>query len=108
MKIALIAVVDEKNGIGNKNKLLCHLPADLKRFKELTTGHSIIMGRKTFESLPNGPLPNRINIILTQNNCYKANGCFIVNSVNQALEMVKEYCEGKKDFYQIVGYSKRV
>jgi dihydrofolate reductase len=90
MKIALIAVVDENNGIGKDNHLLCHLPADLKRFKELTTGHSIIMGRKTFESLRNGPLPNRKNIVITKNPDYKANGCYIVHSVDQALEICKE------------------
>ncbi len=89
MKIALIVVVDENNGIGKNNKLLCHLPADLKHFKELTTGHSIIMGRKTFESLPNGPLPNRKNIVLTQNTDYKANGCYIAHSVIQALDFSK-------------------
>ncbi len=89
MEIALIVVVDEKNGIGKNNKLLCHLPADLKRFKELTTEHSIIMGRKTFESLPNGPLPNRRNIVLTKNIHFTANGCEVVHSVEQTLDLIK-------------------
>jgi dihydrofolate reductase len=87
MKIALIAAIDENNGIGKDNKLLCHLSSDLKRFKELTTGHCIVMGRKTFESLPNGPLPNRKNIVITQNSNYIANGAYIANSVNEAIKL---------------------
>ncbi len=64
-RIAIIAAMADDRAIGFQNKLPWHLPADLKKFKELTTGHAIIMGRKTFESLPNGPLPNRKNIVLT-------------------------------------------
>ena len=64
--ITLIAAVSKNNGIGLNNKLLWYNKDDLKRFKELTIGHSIIMGRKTFESLPNGALPNRKNIVLTR------------------------------------------
>lgn len=87
MKIALIAVIDQNNGIGKDNKLLCHLPADLKRFKTLTTGNSIIMGRKTFESLPNGSLPNRRNIVITYNPDYFAKDCNIAHSVEKAIEL---------------------
>jgi dihydrofolate reductase len=89
MKIALIAVLDKANGIGKDNKLLCHLPADLKRFKLLTTGHTIVMGRKTFESLPNGPLPNRKNIILTRDMNYKAQACNIIHSFEEVIEECK-------------------
>ena len=64
--ISIIAAIAENNAIGLKGKLLYWLPADLKRFKALTTGHTIIMGRKTFESLPKGALPNRRNIVLTR------------------------------------------
>lgn len=64
-KISIIAAVAENYAIGKSNKLLCHLPADLKFFKELTTGHCVVMGKRTFESLPNGALPNRKNIVLT-------------------------------------------
>lgn len=64
--LSLIAAVAENNAIGNENRLLYWLPNDLKRFKQLTTGHTIIMGRKTFESLPKGALPNRRNIVLTR------------------------------------------
>ena len=86
MKIALIAVLDEQNGIGKNNKLLCHLPADLKRFKQLTTGHVVVMGRKTFESLPNGPLPNRTNVVLTKNHDYAANGCISMHSTEEIMK----------------------
>ena len=64
--ITIIAAISKNNAIGLKGKLLYWLPADLKRFKELTTGHTIIMGRKTFESLPKGALPNRRNIVLSR------------------------------------------
>nr|AYM48156.1 dihydrofolate reductase [uncultured Bacteroides sp.] len=66
-KISIIAAVDRRMGIGYQNKLLFWLPNDLKRFKALTTGNTIIMGRKTFESLPKGALPNRRNIVLSTN-----------------------------------------
>ncbi|WP_071145586.1 dihydrofolate reductase [Bacteroides ihuae] len=66
-KIAIIVAVDSKLAIGFQNKLLFWLPNDLKRFKALTTGNTIIMGRKTFESLPNGALPNRRNIVISTN-----------------------------------------
>lgn len=66
MNISIIVAIAENNGIGFENRLLYWLPNDLKRFKALTTGHTIIMGRKTFESLPKGALPNRRNIVLTR------------------------------------------
>ena len=66
MTINIIAAIAQDNAIGNDNKLLYWLPNDLKRFKALTTGHTIIMGRKTFESLPKGALPNRRNIVLSR------------------------------------------
>ena len=64
--LSIIVAIAKNNAIGKDNKLLWHLPEDLKRFKELTTGHTIIMGRKTFESL-GGILPNRMHIILSRN-----------------------------------------
>ena len=64
--ISIIAAVAKNRAIGYKNKLLYWLPNDLKRFKKLTTGHTIIMGRKTFESLPKGALPNRRNVVLSR------------------------------------------
>ena len=65
--VSIIAAVDRNLGIGFQNKLLFWLPNDLKRFKALTTGNTIIMGRKTFESLPKGALPNRRNVVLSSN-----------------------------------------
>ena len=66
-RISIIAAVDSRMAIGFQNKLLFRLPNDLKRFKALTTGNTIIMGRKTFESLPKGALPNRRNVVLSSN-----------------------------------------
>ena len=70
--LSIIVAKAKNNIIGKDNKLICKLPADLKRFKELTTGHTIIMGRKTFESLGR-VLPNRKHIVFTQNLDYKVN-----------------------------------
>lgn len=64
--ISAIVAVDNNWGIGYKGELLEHIPADLKRFKELTTGHVVVMGRKTWDSLPKKPLPNRINYVITK------------------------------------------
>ena len=66
MKISLIVAVAEDRAIGDKGNLLWHLSSDLKRFKAITTGHTIIMGRKTYDSLPNGALPNRRNIVISR------------------------------------------
>lgn len=105
MDIALIVAMDDKSGIGKDNKLLCYLPADLKRFKLLTSGHSIIMGRKTFESLPKGALPNRRNIVLTRDNYFHAPNCIVVHSVNEALEDCnkeeKVYIIGGEQIYKL-------
>ena len=63
--ISIVAAISDNNAIGKNLGLLWHMPADMKRFKDLTTGHAVIMGRKTFESLPKGGLPNRKNVVLT-------------------------------------------
>lgn len=81
-----IVASDIALGIGYNGELLCHLPDDLKRFKEITMGHSIIMGRKTFESLPNGALPGRENIVITRNRDYHADGVKVVHSLNEAID----------------------
>lgn len=84
-RVAIIVAVDEQNGIGRKGELLCHLTADLKHFKEITTGHAIIMGRKTYESLPKGALPNRRNIVLTSDKeTENYPGCIVVRSLEEA------------------------
>ncbi|WP_298140466.1 dihydrofolate reductase [Flavobacterium sp.] len=84
--IILIAAVAENNALGKDNQLVWHLPNDFKRFKTLTSGHYIIMGRKTFESFPK-PLPNRTHIIITRQKNYKHEGCFIASSLEKAIEM---------------------
>ena len=88
-KVTIIAAVAENNAIGKDNDLLWHLPDDFKRFKQLTTGHKIIMGRKTFESFPK-PLPNRHHIIITRDKSYRVEhpNCTIVHSLSDALELV--------------------
>ena len=83
-KIALIAAIAENNAIGYENKLIYWLPNDLKRFKELTTGHTIIMGSNTFRSLPKGALPNRRNIVLSRKESHFP-GAEHFTSLNEAL-----------------------
>ncbi len=79
----LIAAADNNWAIGKEGKLLCHLPGDLKYFKEKTTGKTVVMGRKTLESLPGGkPLPNRTNIILSQDRSFAAEGCIVCHSID--------------------------
>ena len=82
--ITLIAAAGQNNELGKDNDLVWHLPDDFKRFKKLTTGHHIIMGRKTFESFPK-PLPNRTHIIITRNKDYQTEGAFVVHSLDAAL-----------------------
>lgn len=97
--ITLIAATGQKNELGKNNDLLWHLPDDFKHFKTLTSGHYIIMGRKTFESFPK-PLPNRTHIIITRNTNYSVpEGCFVVNSLNQAVEI----CPKNETIYVIGG-----
>lgn len=88
--IALIAALDEENAIGRNGGLLCHLPNDLKHFKQITSGHTVIMGRKTYESLPNGALPNRTNIVITSDNESHYPGCIVSRSLEEALDHCKD------------------
>lgn len=87
--VSIIAAIGKNRVLGKGNELLWRIPDDLKRFKELTTGHAIIMGSKTYESIGK-PLPNRTNIILTRNYNYDAPGAVIVNSMEEALEAAGE------------------
>lgn len=86
--LSIIVAASENNVIGKDKALLWHLPDDLKHFKRTTKGHHVIAGRKTFES-QGGPLPNRTNIIITRNPDYKAEGCIIVNTLEEALDAVE-------------------
>jgi len=86
--ISIIVAASENMVIGKKGWLPWYIPEDLKRFKNITTGHPIIMGRKTHQSIGR-PLPNRTNIIITRDATYKAEGCIVVNSVEQALQQAQ-------------------
>jgi dihydrofolate reductase len=90
MILQIVVIVDENNGIGKDNQLLCHMPADLKHFKKHTIGHPVIMGRKTFDSMGKA-LPGRRNIVITRQEL-ELEGCEVVGSIEQALEL----CSGEQ------------
>ncbi|MDE5981348.1 MAG: dihydrofolate reductase [Bacteroidaceae bacterium] len=96
--ISIIAAVAQNRAIGFQNKLLYWLPNDLKRFKALTTGHTIVMGRKTFESLPKGALPNRRNVVISRQNI-----SFPGAEVFPSLEAALQSCAAGEDVYIIGG-----
>ncbi len=85
MNVSIIVAVSRNLVIGKDNQLIWKLSADLKRFKDLTTGHTIIMGRKTFDSIGK-PLPNRTSIVITRQKDYQIEGCIVVNSLEEAFE----------------------
>lgn len=85
--ISIIVAVTENNAIGKAGDLLCHISSDLKHFKAVTSGHTVIMGRKTFDSLPKGALPNRRNIVITRNSAFTAENVEVAHSLEEALNM---------------------
>ena len=89
-KLCMIAAIGNNLEIGYKNQLLCHLPKDLKRFKAITTGYTVLMGDRTWESLPVKPLPNRRNIVITLNKEADYEGCELAFSVEEALKMIEK------------------
>ena len=89
--ISIIVATSKNRVIGNNNSLIWKLPADLKRFKQITTGNTIVMGRKTYESIGK-PLPNRRNIIITRDTNYLVDNCEIVNSLEEALMLCNNDC----------------
>ena len=98
----LIAAVDKNWAIGNKNKLLVSIPADMKFFRETTTGKVVVMGRKTLEGFPNGlPLKNRTNIVLTHDKSYNVKDAILVHSMEELREELKKY--PSEDIYVIGG-----
>ena len=99
MILSMIVAVDQKNGIGKGDDQLAYISADLKRFKALTTGHTILMGRKTFEALPKGALPNRRNVVITRQANYTAAGADVVTSLEAALAM----CQSDEKVFVIGG-----
>lgn len=87
--LSMIAAVGNNLELGYKNELLCHLPVDLKRFKTLTSGHTVLMGDRTWESLPKKPLPNRRNIVITLNKEADYQDCELAFSIDEALKLVE-------------------
>lgn len=102
MKISLIAAVSENNTIGNKGSIPWYMPADLKHFKDLTMGHTIIMGQTTHESIGRA-LPGRTNIILSFDKDYKSEGCFVFGSIPDALDFAEK--QGETEAFIIGGAS---
>jgi len=101
MEVVVIAAMSINRVIGNKGKIPWHISDDFKRFKEVTSGHPVLMGRKTFESLPIKPLPNRENIVITSNKDYSFQGVVVRHSLEDALD----YCKGKEKVFIIGGAS---
>lgn len=99
MKVSIIVAIDRNGAIGNKGDQLFYIREDLRHFKELTLGHPIIMGRKTFEALPRGPLPGRRNIVISRQADYRPEGVDVVASLPEALAL----CEGEEEVFIIGG-----
>lgn len=87
-KISIIAALSENHVIGGNNQLLWHISNDLKRFKRLTTGHPVVMGKITYLSLPVRPLPNRTNIVLSRKGFPESDQCILVRSVEEAMDLM--------------------
>jgi dihydrofolate reductase len=98
LTLSIIVAFDQNRLIGHSNQLPWHLPADLKHFKNITMGHFMIMGRKTFDSIGK-PLPGRTSVIITRQKDYIQEGCVVVNSMNDALKA----CEGQSEAFIIGG-----
>ena len=95
MRLALIVAMDSERGIGKNNDLMWHLPADMKFFREQTTGQVVVMGRKNYDSLPEKfrPLPNRENVVLTRNRNFKADGCLVFHDLDECLDHFRSETE---------------
>jgi dihydrofolate reductase len=104
MILSIIAALDDRRGISRDSRIPWKLPTDLKRFRALTMGHSLIMGRKTFESIGK-PLPGRVNIIVSRRTNYHPDGVTVVKSIQEALSVAERYgehevfCIGGGDLY---------
>ncbi len=110
--ISLIAAIGKNNELGKGNTLLWHMPADMKFFRDTTRGHTVVMGRKTFESLK-GPLPKRRNIVITRDKNYKTNGIEVVHSLEEALGQIRTEKEvfiigGAEIYKQAIDYADKL
>ncbi|MES2668427.1 MAG: dihydrofolate reductase [Patescibacteria group bacterium] len=103
-KISVIAAIGRNRAIGKDNRLLWDIPGDLKRFKALTSGHPVIMGRKTWESIPEKfrPLPDRTNIVITRDSAYDAPGAILAQSFPEALSLARD-ADGAREIFAIGG-----
>lgn len=114
MVISIISAIAENRVIGKTNSLPWYLPADLRHFRQLTTGKTIVMGFNTFKSIGEKPLPNRKNIVLTNDANYKIpEGCFLARSITEILEMVKNdeelmVCGGASVYQQFLPLAQRL
>jgi dihydrofolate reductase len=111
--ISIIVAIAENYAIGKNNDLLWHIPEDLKRFKRLTTGHTVIMGKKTYESLPRRPLPNRVNIVITDDTNDLFDQCVMAFSIEDALKKMNPSDEnfiigGASVYNQFLPFSDRL
>lgn len=111
--ITLIAALDARGAIGQGNTLPWHLPADMKHFRRLTLGHTVLMGRRTFDSLPKGALPDRRNIVLTTRPDLECPGCLVVHSVREALDACRSDAEtfvigGREVYTQLMSAADRL
>lgn len=112
-KISIIVAIANNNAIGFKNKLLTYLPNDLKWFKKNTLNKTVIMGRKTFESLPTGALPNRKNIVLSKHSNFQAENCIIVNKIDDIWQHIDNQSEnfiigGSNLYKQFINQTKKL
>lgn len=110
--ISLIVAMDKNNGIGNNNKLLAHISEDLKYFKRVTDGNTIVMGYNTYMSLPKRPLPNRRNVVLTSKNI-ELEGAIVVNSIEELLKLLNTeeetfICGGASIYNQMLPYADKL
>ena len=109
--LSIIVAIAENFAIGKNNDLLFYLPNDLKRFKKITSGHPVIMGKNTLLSLPKWPLPNRTNIVITRNKSLNFDGCIMANSIDEAIKQISPDEEAfimgggeiYKQFYPLAG-----
>jgi dihydrofolate reductase len=88
--ISIIVAIAENNAIGKNNQLLCHIPGDLKRLRKITTGHTVVMGKRTYFSLPKRPLPDRTNIVVSDDRNDHFEGCVMAYSIEEALDKCNE------------------
>lgn len=102
MKVSMVVAIGPKREIGYENKLLWHLPEDLKNFKKITTGRAILMGRKTFESIGK-PLPNRLNLVLTRDETFAPSGVTVVHDPMMAFDFALEHDDSEESELMVIG-----